>query len=71
LRAKRIVIASEAKQSKKEEDMGKLKNLAVPVLSLLAVAALAAGWLNASQSTRRYIVHLGKQVPYLPYRYFI
>ena len=51
--------------------MDKLKNLALPLLALLAAAALAAGWMSASQSTRRYIVHLGKQVPYLPYRYFI
>lgn len=51
--------------------MEKLRKLAVPVLALLAVAGLAAGWLNASESTRRYVVHLGKQVPYLPYRYFI
>lgn len=42
-------------------------------LVLLAVAAVAAvaGFFTASESTRRYIVHLGKQVPYLPYRYFI
>ena len=42
--------------------------LAIP---LAAAAGLAAAWLGASQSTKRYVVHLGKQVPYLPYRYFI
>lgn len=43
------------------------------LLALLAVTAMAAvvGFFTASESTRRYIVHLGKQVPYLPYRYFI
>jgi hypothetical protein len=42
-------------------------------LALLVAALLSAvaGYFSASESTRRYIVHLGKQVPYLPYRYFI
>lgn len=35
------------------------------------VAAMAAGWFNMSLSTRRYVIHIAKQVPYLPYRYFI
>ncbi len=46
----------------------KMMRLAIP---LALTAGPAAAWLNASQSTRRYVVHLGKQVPYLPYRYFI
>ncbi len=42
-------------------------------MALMAMVALSAvaGYFSASESTRRYIVHLGKQVPYLPYRYFI
>jgi hypothetical protein len=42
-------------------------------LALMAMVALGAvaGYFSASESTRRYIVHLGKQVPYLPIRYFI
>ncbi|MBN1289948.1 MAG: hypothetical protein JXA49_09975 [Actinobacteria bacterium] len=38
---------------------------------LVAVAAMAAGWFTLNESTRRYIVHLAKQVPSLPYRYFV
>lgn len=41
---------------------------------LLCAALLAgavAGWFSLSDSTRKYIVHIGKQVPSLPYRYFI
>ncbi|MFH1149477.1 MAG: hypothetical protein V1748_03280 [Actinomycetota bacterium] len=41
------------------------------VLLLLALAGLVAAYFSASESTRRYLKHLGKQVPYLPYRYFI
>lgn len=41
------------------------------VLFLVFVIGLAAAYFSASESTRRYIKHLGKQVPYLPYRYFI
>ncbi len=47
--------------------MKKLSALIVP----LALAGAVVGWLSLKQSTRRYIVHLGKQVPSLPYRYFI
>ncbi len=38
---------------------------------LLAVGGLVALWFSASESTRRYLVYIGKQVPALPYRYFI
>ncbi len=37
----------------------------------LALAGAAAGWASLKPSTRAYLVHLGKQVPSLPYRYFI
>lgn len=40
-------------------------------LAVIAVLAAVAGWLGASESTRRYLKHIGRQVPYLPYRYFI
>ena len=49
---------------KKKVQLGMLVYLA---MTLGAVAAFAM----SSQSTKRYIVHLGKQVPFLPYRYFI
>ncbi len=41
------------------------------LMALAALAGSVALWFSLSESTRRYIVHLGKQVPYLPYRYFI
>ncbi|MBU1671409.1 MAG: hypothetical protein KKF41_01990 [Actinobacteria bacterium] len=47
--------------------MGSLKRL----LALLALAGLVVAWFSAGESTRRYLKHLGRQVPYLPYRYFI
>jgi len=47
-----------------------MKNLK-KVVAVLVVAGAIAGWFQASESTRRYLKHIGKQVPYLPYRYFI
>lgn len=41
------------------------------VLLLAAMAGLVIAYFQASESTRRYVKHIGKQVPYLPYRYFI
>lgn len=41
------------------------------MLLLGALAGAVAGWFAASESTRRYLVYIGKQVPSLPYRYFI
>ncbi|MDI6874545.1 hypothetical protein [Candidatus Solincola sp.] len=35
------------------------------------LAGLVALYFSLDESTRRYLVHIGKQVPYLPYRYFI
>jgi uncharacterized protein YxeA len=40
-------------------------------LLLLALAAMVAGYFSTTESTRRYLKHIGKQVPHLPYRYFI
>ncbi len=47
-----------------------MKNLK-KVVAVLVLAGAIAGWFQASESTRRYLKHIGKQVPYLPYRYFI
>lgn len=47
-----------------------MKNLK-KVVAVLVVAGAIAGWFQASESTRRYLKHIGKQVPALPYRYFI
>lgn len=41
------------------------------VFLLLAMAGLAAAYFNTSESTRRYLKHIVRQVPSLPYRYFI
>ncbi len=40
-------------------------------LLVAAAAGAVVGYFSASQSTRRYIAHLAKQLPYLPYRYLI
>jgi hypothetical protein len=37
----------------------------------LAIAGTVAAWFSASESTRRYLIYIGRQVPALPYRYFI
>jgi hypothetical protein len=41
------------------------------IVALLALTGAVAAWFQASESTRRYLKYIGKQVPYLPYRYFI
>lgn len=40
-------------------------------LGAAVVLGLVAAYLAADESTKRYLAHIGKQVPYLPYRYFI
>ena len=40
-------------------------------LGVAVLLGLAAAYLTADESTKRYLVHIGKQAPYLPYRYFI
>lgn len=40
-------------------------------LLLLGVVVLAVAYFTSSESTRRYVKHIGKQIPALPYRYFI
>ncbi|MBN2027016.1 MAG: hypothetical protein JW854_09705 [Actinobacteria bacterium] len=41
------------------------------ILGVAMLLGLAAAYLSADESTKRYLNHVGKQVPYLPYRYFI
>ena len=41
------------------------------VLCAGALLGAVAGFFSLDESTRRFIVHIGKQVPHLPYRYFI
>ena len=47
-----------------------MKNLK-KALSIAALLGLAAAYLTADESTKRYLIHVGKQAPFLPYRYFI
>ncbi len=47
-----------------------MKNLKKALL-LAGLLGMAAAYMAADDSTKRYIAHIGKQVPYLPYRYFI
>jgi hypothetical protein len=35
------------------------------------LAGMVIAYLSLDESTKRYLVHIGKQVPYLPYRYWI
>ncbi len=49
----------------------KLAALSGMIVPVALVGGALAGWMSLKPSTRRYIVHLGKQVPVLPYRYFI
>jgi len=41
------------------------------VMMLLVLAGMVVAYFQSSESTKRYLKHIGKQVPYLPYRYFI
>lgn len=41
------------------------------LVKVVPAVLMTAGWFMLSESTRRYLIHLGKQLPYLPYRYFI
>lgn len=41
------------------------------LIAVILLVGLIAAYFSASESTRRYVKHLAKQSPYLPYRYFI
>ncbi len=41
------------------------------IAGIFVLVALLAAYMRSSESTKRYVKHLLKQVPYLPYRYFI
>jgi hypothetical protein len=40
-------------------------------IGFAVLLGLAAAYATADESTKRYLAHIGRQVPYLPYRYFI
>ena len=41
------------------------------ILGVAVLLGLTAAYVTADESTKRYLSHVGRQVPYLPYRYFI
>jgi hypothetical protein len=41
------------------------------LLGTAALLGMVAVYFTLDESTKRYLNHIGKQVPYLPYRYFI
>lgn len=51
--------------------MKSVKKMLIRAVVVSVAVSSVVGWFSASQSTRRYIIHIAKQVPYLPYRYFI
>ena len=54
-------------------DKARKKSLAgkiLPLLSVGAVALLAFQFTRMDESKKRFIVHLAKQAPYLPGRYY-
>ena len=41
------------------------------ILAMGTLVGTAIVYFSLDESTRRYLAHIGKQVPYLPYRYWI
>jgi len=41
------------------------------IIGMGTLAGMVIAYLSLDESTRRYLAHIGKQVPYLPYRYWI
>ena len=57
------------KRSKKEGKKSKTKKLRKVIL-LAVIAGMAYQYTQLDESKKRFIVHLAKQVPYLPGRYY-
>ena len=51
------------------KDGGMMKKLK-PLILLVLVAALAFKFTQLDESKKRFIIHLAKQAPYLPGRYY-
>jgi hypothetical protein len=48
-----------------------VKKMTKLTLSCLALGAvLGLWWSSLSDSKKRYFIHLGRQVPWMPFRYF-
>lgn len=41
------------------------------IIGMGTLAGMVIVYLSLDESTRRYLAHIGKQLPYLPYRYWI
>ncbi|MBC7231213.1 MAG: hypothetical protein H5T74_12585 [Actinobacteria bacterium] len=58
------------KSGKAETGGGGMAGKLMPVFLVLALGLLAVRFARLDESRRRFIVHLLKQVPYLPGRYY-
>jgi hypothetical protein len=58
-------------RGKSEEVEGGKKHKWLKKLVMVMLVALAVGWYSQQdESKKRFLKHLGKQVPYLPARYY-
>jgi hypothetical protein len=57
------------KENDETKDGGMMKKLK-PLILLALVAALAFKFTQLDESKKRFIIHLAKQAPYLPGRYY-
>ena len=57
------------KENTEEKDGGIMKVLK-PLMLLAVVAGLAFKFTRLDESKKRFIIHLAKQAPYLPGRYY-
>lgn len=46
------------------------KILKLMLLCLVGAIALSVVWTSLSDSKKRYLMHVGRQVPAMPFRYF-
>ncbi len=56
-------------ESTKEKDGGLMKKLK-PLVLLAVVAGAAIKFTQLDESKKRFLIHLAKQAPYLPGRYY-
>jgi len=47
-----------------------MKNIRKPLVMLVVMAAAGVWWSKLTASKKRFFYHMGKQVPYMPFRYF-
>ncbi len=44
--------------------------MAKKIMPVLLAAGCAAWWMTLTDSKKRFYTHLGKQLPWMPFRYF-